>query len=47
MLETLIMGVGRGVKEGLAPLDFENFINKGCFLSCEWEKNKFHHFRTP
>jgi len=35
------MGVGRG---DLGPLDFENFGKKGCFLSFEWEKNKFHHF---
>jgi len=33
------LGIGRGGKrEALAPLDFENFSKKGCFLSFEWEK---------
>jgi len=33
-----------GGQGGLAPLDFENFSKKGCFLNFEWEKRKFHHF---
>jgi len=33
------MGVQR--TGGLGPLDFENIIKKGCFLSSEWEKTKF------
>jgi len=33
------MGVGRGAWGDLAPLDFEIFIKKVCFLSLEWEKN--------
>jgi len=35
------MGVGRGEKGGLAPLDFEIFGKKGCFLCFEWEKSHF------
>jgi len=27
-----------GGQEALAPLDFENFTKKGCFLSFEWGK---------
>jgi len=44
-------GGGRGT---LAPLDFEiwhfsiKFLTKkGCFLSFEWEKMKYHHFWPP
>ena len=37
-----------GRRQGsLPPLDFEIFCKKGCFLSFEWEKNKFHHFWPP
>jgi len=31
------MGVGKG-GGAKVPLDFENFIKKGCFPSFEWEK---------
>jgi len=32
------MGVGKGAGEAKAPLDFEIFSKKGCFLSFVWEK---------
>jgi len=32
------MGVRR---EGLPPLNFENFSKKACFLDFEWEKANF------
>jgi len=39
------MGAGRGGARGTkASLDFENFSEKGYFLSFNWEKNKFHQF---
>jgi len=31
----------------LAPLDFENFSKKGCFLNFEWEKPNFTTFAPP
>jgi len=41
------MGVGRGKRGGLAPLDFGNFSKKCCFLSFEWEKTNFTTFGPP
>jgi len=41
------MGVGRGGREALDSLDFENFSKKGCFLSYEWEKANFATFGLP
>jgi len=37
---------GRSVG-AFCPLDFENLSKKSCFLSFEWEKNKFCHFCPP
>jgi len=41
------MDVGRGARKPWSPLDLKNFSKKDCFLSFEWEKNKFHHFWLP
>jgi len=41
------MGVGGGGQGALAPLDFENFSKKGCFLNFECEKPKFTTFGPP
>jgi len=42
------MDVGREVgRRALAPLDFEHFGKKGCFLSFEWEKTNFTTFGPP
>jgi len=44
---THYMGVGRGVAGCLAPLDFENFSKKSCFVNFEWEKTSFSTFPPP
>jgi len=36
-----------GGAEGLGPTGFVHCSKKVCFLSFEWEKNKFHHFWSP
>jgi len=33
-----------GGQGALVPLDLKFFSKKVCFLSFEWEKNKFYHF---
>ena len=38
------MGVGRGGRGGLAPLDFEIISKKRLFFQFRGVKNKFHHF---
>jgi len=40
----MLEGRARG---SFAPLDFENFIKKGCFLSFEWEKKQNSPHLTP
>jgi len=41
------MGVGKGGRGAKAPLDFEIFCKKGCFLGFQWEKTNFTTFAPP
>jgi len=41
------MGVGRGGRGGLGPLDFEIISKKRLFFQFREVKNKFHRFWSP
>jgi len=43
----LPMGVGRGGRGTLDPLDLENLSKTGCFLNFDWEKANFTTFGPP